>query len=160
VNDRGSARDRKQSDFAGAAPPAREVGARDRTEHRAAAVDGAAQVRAVYTKVSGLAGSKPILFGGDINSWKTKAGSHAPFNYMTSKGFHDSTSAGTKVDSKYPTVNHFKTTLKANAAGRQVALDVVMAKGATSFSTYENVMKVTDSSRPSDHNMVVSDLVL
>ena len=65
-----------------------------------------------------------------------------------------------QVDSKYPTVNHFKTTLKANAAGRQVALDVVMAKGAKGFSTYENVMKVTDSSRPSDHNMVVSDLVL
>ena len=51
----------------------------------------AAQVRAVYTKVSGLAGSKPILFGGDINSWKTKAGSHAPFNFMTSQGFQDST---------------------------------------------------------------------
>jgi endonuclease/exonuclease/phosphatase family metal-dependent hydrolase len=120
----------------------------------------AAQVRAVYTKVSGLAGSSPILFGGDINSWKTKAGSHAPFNFLVSEGFQDSTTAGTRVDSKYPTVNHFKTTLKANAAGRQVALDVVMAKGATSFTTYENVMKVTDSSRPSDHNMVVSDLVL
>ena len=35
-----------------------------------------------------------------------------------------------------------------------------MAKGAKGFSTYENVMKVVDSSRPSDHNMVVSDLVL
>ena len=52
-----------------------------------------------------------------------------------------------------------KRTLKANAAGRQVALDVVMAKGAKSFGKYENVMKVVDSSRPSDHNMVVSDLV-
>ena len=110
--------------------------------------------------MNSLAGDKPILFGGDINSWKTKAGSHAPFNFLVSEGFQDSTTAGTRVDSKYPTVNHFKTTLKANAAGRQVALDVVMAKGAKSFSTYENVMKVTDSSRPSDHNMVVSDLVL
>jgi endonuclease/exonuclease/phosphatase family metal-dependent hydrolase len=120
----------------------------------------AAQVRAVYTKVSDLAGNTPILFGGDINSWRTKAGSHAPFNFMTSQGFEDSTVAGTRVDAKYPTVNHFRTTLKANAAGRQVALDVVMAKGAKGFSTYENVMKVTDSSRPSDHNMVVADLVL
>ena len=110
--------------------------------------------------MSSLAGSTPILFGGDINSWRTKAGSHAPFNYLTSQGFRDSTSAATRIDAKYPTVNHCKTTLKANAAGRQVALDVVMAKGAKSFSTYENVMKVTDSSRPSDHNMVVSDLVL
>jgi len=120
----------------------------------------AAQAKAVYDEVNSLAGDMPILFGGDINSWKTKAGSHAPFNFMTSQGFQDSTVAGTRVDAKYPTVNHFKTTLKANAAGRQVALDVVMAKGAKGFSTYENVMKVTDSSRPSDHNMVVSDLVL
>jgi len=120
----------------------------------------AAQAKAVYDEVNSLAGDMPILFGGDINSWRTKAGSHAPFNFLVSEGFQDSTSAGTRVDSKYPTVNHFKTILKANAAGRQVALDVVMAKGATSFSTYENVMKVTDSSRPSDHNMVVSDLVL
>ena len=35
-----------------------------------------------------------------------------------------------------------------------------MAKGALSFDTYENVMNVTDSNRPSDHNMVISNLVL
>ena len=35
-----------------------------------------------------------------------------------------------------------------------------MAKGAKSFNTYENVMKVVDPSRPSDHNMVVANLVL
>ena len=45
----------------------------------------AAQVRAVYNKVSNLAGSKPILFGGDINSWKTKVGSNAPFDVLTSE---------------------------------------------------------------------------
>ena len=120
----------------------------------------AAQTRAVYNKVNGLAGNTPILFGGDINSWKTKAGSHAPFNFLTGQGFQDGTIAPSRIDSKYPTVNHWKTTLKANKAGRQVALDVVMAKGAKSISTYENVMKVVDSSRPSDHNMVVSNLVL
>ena len=45
----------------------------------------AAQTRAVYNKVNSLAGSKPILFGGDINSWQTKAGSHAPFNFLTAR---------------------------------------------------------------------------
>jgi len=119
----------------------------------------AAQARAVYTRVSKLAGSKPILFGGDINSWRTKAGSHAPFNYLYSKGFRDSTKASRRIHAQYPTVNHWKPKLKANAAGRQVALDVVMVKHARSFRAYENVMKVTDSSRPSDHNMVVSRLV-
>jgi endonuclease/exonuclease/phosphatase family metal-dependent hydrolase len=120
----------------------------------------AAQARAVYTKVNSLAAGKPILFGGDINSWRTKAGSHAPFDYLTSQGLRDATVAPSRIDARYPTVNHWKTTLKANAAGRQVALDVLMVKGVTSFQTYENVMKVIDSSRPSDHNMVVSDLVL
>jgi endonuclease/exonuclease/phosphatase family metal-dependent hydrolase len=120
----------------------------------------AAQTRAVYNRVKSLAGSKPILFGGDINSWRTKLGSHAPFNTLKSRGFYDSTGASNRIDARYPTVNHWKRILKANANGRQVALDVVMAKGAKRFNKYENVMKVVDSSRPSDHNMVVSDLVL
>lgn len=120
----------------------------------------AAQARAVYSRVTSLAADKPILFGGDINSWRTKAGSHAPFNFLTSQGFGDSTTAASRVNAQYPTVNHFKTTLTANAAGRQVALDVVMVKGATSFTTYENVMKVVNASRPSDHNLVISDLAL
>jgi endonuclease/exonuclease/phosphatase family metal-dependent hydrolase len=120
----------------------------------------AAQVRRVYDKVASLAGRKPILFGGDINSWKTKAGSNAPFNTLVSRGFRDSTGASSRTDAQFPTVNHFKTTLKANAKGRQVALDVVMAKNVRGFQTYENVMKTVDSRRPSDHNMVVASVAL
>ncbi len=120
----------------------------------------AAQVRAAYNRVSNLAGSKPILFGGDLNSWKTKAGSNAPFDELTSDGFDDATVAPTRIGAEYPTVNHWQGTLSANGEDRQVALDVVMAKGALSFDTYENVMNVTDANRPSDHNMVISNLVL
>jgi exonuclease III len=120
----------------------------------------AAQIRAIDAKVNKLANGKPIIFGGDINSWRTKAGSHAPFNYLYSKGFRDSARAANKIDAQYPTVNHWKTTLKANAKGRQVALDVIMLNRGKSFSTYENVMKVVDSSRASDHNMQVANLVL
>ena len=97
---------------------------------------------------------------GDINSWHTKRGSHAPHNFLTSQGFQDAVSAESKINSRYPTVNHWKRTLKANGPGRQVGLDVVMVKGASSFEHYENVMKVVDSSRPSDHNLVIADLVL
>ena len=120
----------------------------------------ARQARAVYSKVNKLANGKPVIFGGDINSWRTKAGRHAPFNYLHSKGFRDSTRAPSKIDAQYPTINHWKKTLKPNAPGRQVALDVIMLNRGKTFRTYENVMKVVDSSRPSDHNMVVSDLVL
>ncbi len=118
------------------------------------------QVAAVYGKVSKLAGGKPIIFGGDINSWKTKKGSHAPFNYLAAQGFRDSTTARYQLNSRYPTVNHWHRTLKANAVGRQVALDVIMVKGGKGFNRYENVMKVVDTFRASDHNMVVTDLNL
>jgi endonuclease/exonuclease/phosphatase family metal-dependent hydrolase len=120
----------------------------------------ARQARAVYSKVNKLAHGKPVIFGGDINSWRTKAGRHAPFNYLRSKGFRDSTRAPRKIDARYPTINHWKRTLKPNAPGRQVGLDVIMLNRGKTFRTYENVMKVVDSRRPSDHNMVVSDLVL
>ena len=35
-----------------------------------------------------------------------------------------------------------------------------MVKGIKSALRYENVMNRVDSSRPSDHNLVVSDMVL
>jgi len=117
-------------------------------------------VTAVYNRVAGAANGKPILFGGDLNSWKTKAGRHAPYDFLRGKGFGDGVTAPSRINDRYPTVNHWKTTLKANAPGRQVALDVVMARGASGVSKYENVMKVKDSSRPSDHNMVFADFRL
>jgi len=120
-----------------------------------------AQAAAAYKKVK--ARNKhgyPVIVAGDINSWRTKRGSHAPYNYLTGQGFRDGVKAKSRIDSRYPTVNHWKRTLKANAPGRQVALDVVMVKGASSLKRYENVMKVVDSSRPSDHNMVTADVVL
>jgi endonuclease/exonuclease/phosphatase family metal-dependent hydrolase len=120
----------------------------------------AAQVRAVYNKVNSLAGSKPILFGGDINSWRSKRGSHAPFDVLQSNGFRDATAAPYVIDAEYPTVNHWHGTLNANAEASQVALDVVMGKGVLNFDTYENVMDVSDPYRPSDHNMVITNLVI
>ena len=120
----------------------------------------AAQVRAVYNRVNSLAGGKPILFGGDINSWRTKHGSHAPFDTLKNSGFRDATVAPNLIDAQYPTVNHWHGTLNANAEANQVALDVVMGKGVLNFDSYENVMDVSDPYRPSDHNMVISNLVI
>lgn len=117
------------------------------------------QAAAAYRKVKALnKNGYPVIVAGDINSWRTKRGSHAPHNYLTSQGFKDAVTAKSRIDSRYPTVNHWKRTLKANAPGRQVGLDVVMVKGASSFKHYENVMKVVDSSRASDHNLVISDV--
>jgi endonuclease/exonuclease/phosphatase family metal-dependent hydrolase len=116
-----------------------------------------AQARAVYLKVNGLskAGEK-IIYAGDINSWATNRAGDAPREYLSRQGFHDTAAAPTGINIKYPTVNHFKTTLTA----KPIRLDVVMIKGSKRVLRYENVMKRVDSSRPSDHNLVVSDVVL
>lgn len=115
------------------------------------------QARAVYLKVNGLrkAGDK-IIYAGDFNSWQTNRAGDAPHEYLVGQGFDDTVAAAKRINVKYPTINHFKTTLQA----KRVRLDYVMVKGIKRVLRYENVMKRVDSSRPSDHNLVVSDVVL
>ena len=117
-----------------------------------------AQTRAVYLKVNGLrkAGEK-IIYAGDFNSWQTNRAGDAPREYLISQGFQDTaTAAATRINIKYPTVNHNETTL----AAKRIRLDLVMIKGSKRVLRYENVMKRVDSSRPSDHNLVISDVRL
>lgn len=115
------------------------------------------QARAVYLKVNGLrkAGDK-IIYAGDFNSWQTNRAGDAPHEYLVGQGFDDTVAAAKRINVKYPTINHFKTTLQA----KRIRLDYVMVKGIKRVLRYENVMKRVDSSRPSDHNLVVSDVVL
>ena len=115
------------------------------------------QARAVYLKVNGL--RKPgdkIIYAGDFNSWQTNRAGDAPREYLLRQGFYDTAGAATRINIKYPTINHFKTTVPA----KRIRLDVVMIKGLKRALRYENVMKRADSSRPSDHNLVISDVIL
>ena len=116
-----------------------------------------AQARAAHLKVNGLrkTGEK-IIYAGDFNSWETNRAGDAPHEYLVRQGFYDTAAAATRINIKYPTVNHFKTTLSA----KRIRLDYVMVKGIKRAVRYENVMKRVDSSRPSDHNLVVGDVVL
>jgi endonuclease/exonuclease/phosphatase family metal-dependent hydrolase len=116
-----------------------------------------AQARAVYLKVNGLRRSgEKIIYAGDFNSWQTNRAGDAPREYLLHQGFRDAASAAaSRINIKYPTVNHYKTTLSA----KPIRLDVVMIKGSKRVLRYENVMKRVDSSRPSDHNLVISDVV-
>ena len=100
----------------------------------------------------------PVMFGGDINSWSTDRSRYAPHRYLVSKGFRDSVTAPGPINHLYPTVNHWRTTLKKTKNG--VRLDVVMVKGARAFTRWENKTNRVDSARPSDHNMVVADVVI
>jgi endonuclease/exonuclease/phosphatase family metal-dependent hydrolase len=115
------------------------------------------QARAVYLKVNGLAkAGEKIIYAGDFNSWATDRAGDAPRKYLSSQGFDDTYAAESRVNAKYPTINHYKTTLSVKG----VRLDSVMVKGCKKMLRYENVMKRVDSSRPSDHNLIVSDIVL
>jgi endonuclease/exonuclease/phosphatase family metal-dependent hydrolase len=114
------------------------------------------QARAVYLKVNSLSKSgEEIIYAGDFNSWATNRAGDAPHEYLVSQGFYDSVHADARINAKYPTINHFDTTVSA----KPVRLDSVMIKGSRKVLKYENVMKRVDSSRPSDHNLIVSDVV-
>jgi endonuclease/exonuclease/phosphatase family metal-dependent hydrolase len=115
------------------------------------------QARAVYLKVNGLSkAGEEIIFAGDFNSWETNRAGDAPHEYLVRQGFYDTVRADTRINIKYPTINHFETTV----AAKQIRLDYVMIKGSKRVLRYENVMKRVDSTRPSDHNLVVSDVIL
>jgi endonuclease/exonuclease/phosphatase family metal-dependent hydrolase len=119
------------------------------------------QTRAVYLKVNSLRkADEKIIFAGDFNSWQTNRAGDAPREYLLGQGFYDTVRADTQINIKYPTINHFKTTLAAARSGQGVRLDYVLIKGSNNVLRYENVMKRVDSARPSDHNLVISDIVV
>lgn len=121
-----------------------------RGQQAAAAVDGVARVNADQV---------PVIFGGDVNSWQANRVGYAPHDALVARGFRDSASAQVAYNLKYSTINHFEKTVKAsNTYGSR--LDLVMAKGVKGINRYENKVVVTSSARPSDHNMVLGDIVL
>jgi endonuclease/exonuclease/phosphatase family metal-dependent hydrolase len=101
-----------------------------------------------------------VIFAGDFNSWQSNPTGHAPHDYLVGHGFYDASAAVTAVNLRYPTANHFKTTLKASPQSYGTQIDMIFVKGSTGARRFQNVMKRVDSARPSDHNLVYADLVL
>lgn len=121
----------------------------------------ASQARTVIRKLAGVnPANRPVVFGGDINSWQTDRGKYAPQRSLVSAGYRDTSSASVRVNPAYTTVNHFDVTLKRSKRANGPRLDVIMVKSARSVTRYENKMAVVDRARPSDHNMGVADLRL
>lgn len=115
------------------------------------------QMAAVYARATSMAGGHEVIVAGDYNAWTTKKPvGNLPGKYLSARGFKDTSKAAKRVNTKYSTMNHFKTVQSVN----RVALDWIMAKGISSSKRYEVVTKRVDSDRPSDHNMIVSDIVL
>lgn len=122
----------------------------------------AAQAHAVAAKLARVnPRNRPVIFGGDINAWRNDRGNFAPHRALRSQGYRDTASARNRINYAYSTVNHFKTTMvKSKSKAGGVRLDVVMARNAKGVTRHENKMARVDASRPSDHNMVLADILL
>jgi len=102
----------------------------------------------------------PVIIGGDFNSWQNAAVGNSAHDRLVALGFYDASAAITRINFQYTTYNEFKLRVPLSTHGVGVRMDMLMVKGAPGASRYENVMRVVDAARTSDHNMVLSDLVL
>ena len=130
------------------------------TEKRYNSLRGS-QMRTVYNKLRSVNTSgDQVIIAGDINSWQNNRAGNAPHDFLVAKGFTDTSAAQTRINTQYTTSNHFDTVLKPAGQGFGVRLDVIMVQGRYGAKRFENVMKRVDSTRPSDHNLVISDVVI
>ena len=131
----------------------------------------AAQVKAAIAGVAAVNTAKvPVVLSGDINTWQNDKTGYAAHDAITAAGFYDTFAAARQVNPRYTTLNEFSTEMPMytgtnpdNGVDRQgwgSRLDVLTVKGVTGASYWENVFKNPDSARPSDHNMVISDIRL
>ena len=119
------------------------------------------QIKAVQARLAKVntAGDK-VIIAGDINTWQNNKGGYAAHDYLVGAGYFDGAAAQTRVNFQYSTSNKFATRQPVSSNGFGSRIDVVMVKGSKGAKRFHNVTKVVDSSRPSDHNMIVTDLVL
>ena len=130
------------------------------TEHSYEALR-ASQAKAVLARVNQLnTAHLPVVLAGDLNTWQNNKAGYGAHDALIASGYYDTAAALTQVNVRYTTLNAFARTILANASGWGARLDVITVKGVTGAARFENVMKVTDTNRPSDHNMVVADIRL
>lgn len=102
----------------------------------------------------------PVVFGGDINSWQSDRSHQAPRRALVARGYRDAATTSNRINYAYPTSNQWRVRLPRSRGGAGPRLDVVLVKGGRGAQRYENKMARVDHARPSDHNMVVADLIL
>lgn len=102
----------------------------------------------------------PVMLGGDFNTWQNNSVGYSAHDSLIADGYYDLAASQQRKNIEYSTMNDFETTMTKSSSGFGSRLDVVAVKGAQGSSYWENVMKVTDDQRPSDHDMVVTDVTL
>jgi endonuclease/exonuclease/phosphatase family metal-dependent hydrolase len=117
------------------------------------------QANAITAAVNSLNTTNvPVIVGGDLNSWQNNKINNSPHDTLVAQGYYDTSAALTRVNFGYATINDFQETMVPASQGVGVRIDMLFVKGASGASRFENVMKVTDTQRPSDHNMIVADI--
>ncbi|HEX8510763.1 MAG TPA: endonuclease/exonuclease/phosphatase family protein [Propionibacteriaceae bacterium] len=103
----------------------------------------------------------PVIIAGDYNTWQNnQVTMNTAHDRLVQLGYYDASAAGKRVNFGYTTYNGFRDIVPPASCAVGGHLDQIMVKGARGASYYENVMKIRDTRRPSDHNMVVADIVL
>jgi endonuclease/exonuclease/phosphatase family metal-dependent hydrolase len=120
--------------------------------------ESAAKINSVVSSVN--TDDEEVIVAGDFNSWQTKIVGNAPHDYLIDKGYYDTAAALTTNRLEFPTVNHFKSVLAPGGHGYGVRIDMILVLGTEGARSFTNVVDAVDSSRASDHNMIVSELVL
>ena len=120
--------------------------------------DSAAKINSVMESVNPK--DEEVIVAGDFNSYQVKVVGNAPHDYLVDRGYYDTAAAQTTTNLEYPTVNHFDPVLKQGGRGYGARIDVILVKGTQGARSFEIVVKPVDSARASDHNMVVSEIVL
>ncbi|WP_148046199.1 hypothetical protein [Nocardioides marmoriginsengisoli] len=110
----------------------------------------------------------PVIVGGDFRYKREPfcdepaCDIEAPPTFVRG-GYYDAMAAVTKVNFKYPTNQDNHSTSVANASGVATRADYLMLKGFRGSLRYENVInRFLPGTRttPSDHNLVLADVVL
>ncbi|MDQ2625102.1 MAG: endonuclease/exonuclease/phosphatase family protein, partial [Actinomycetota bacterium] len=121
----------------------------------------AKQLTTVLKKIDALNSEKlPVIITGDLNSWHTRATGNKAQDVLLDADFVDTFSTPHTVNEDYSTLNNWAPTMRQYPQGFGVRLDYVLVRGAVGVTRWENVMSVKDSARPSDHNLVVSEILL
>lgn len=102
----------------------------------------------------------PVIFGSDINTWQNNKVGYAAHDVLISRGFNDTSAAEKTRNLRYTTLNYFNTLMADPGNGYGARLDAVFVKGVTGARYWENVFAISDTTRPSDHNLVLSDIVI
>lgn len=120
----------------------------------------AAQVQAILT---GVAARNPkhlrVIVAGDFNSWQNDRYGDSGHDLLVARGFSDSYVSALRIRGQYGTYNGLAVDVPVGVNGYGTRLDKIMSQGFHGTKQWNNVVATPDADRPSDHNLITSDLV-